>query len=520
MTRVSRLTLLPLGLLFAAFPLLFACRSYLNHDVAFFLTAAVSLAEGRRPGIDIVDVNPPLMMYLSLVPVMLSRWTGIALLVAGQLSMLALVAGSALAIGRLLRLPPLAFDAGERALLTAFWLLGSLATYVAQEFGQREQVFVLLYLPFLFLRLLRHEGARVGAFPAALLGVAAFLGAALKPHFLATLAAVELYQLLRSRRPRVLLAPETLAWAATALLYAVHLLVVPGVSEYFTRWVPLLARAYTAYGGARLQIVLDLVDRPGYQLGLVLVVLSFYLAFRLRGPLAGILGSLSVFTTCAALSFAEQAKGWTYHLIPVWFAALLLTATLLVLLGRLLAASTDAVQGRQPLALAAPVVWSLAAVVLAASLPFPHGRRDDPGPAASPFYQALLRYTQPRDPVLFLSPATTPAFPAITLADRRPGSRYYDTFPLPLFYHDATGYRSWQQTPPEERRFYRELVEDVAFLRPRLVFVSTRRGPQGCPDFFSVDEYLERRGFYQEALSPYAEIEPVGGFRLFRRRQP
>ncbi|HXY38134.1 MAG TPA: hypothetical protein VEQ10_00605 [Vicinamibacteria bacterium] len=519
MTRVSRLTLLPLGVLFAAFPLLFAFRSYLNHDVAFFLTAAVSLAEGRRPGIDIVDVNPPLMMYLSLVPVLLSRFSGMALLLAGQLSILALILCSAFAIARLLRLPPFGFDTGERAIVTAFWLLGSLATYVAQEFGQREQVFVLLYLPFLFLRLLRHEGGRVGALTAAVLGTAAFLGTALKPHFVATLVAVELYQLLRSRRPRVLLAPETLAWAAAAVLYAVHLLVVPGVSQYFTRWVPILARAYTAYGGDRLQIVLELLDRPGYQLGLVLVVLSSYLALRMSGALAGLLGSLSVFTACAALSFAEQAKGWTYHLIPAWFSALLLTATLLVLLGRLLAAPADAA-GKGPRALAAPVVWSLATVVLVASLPISHGRRDDPGPAANPFYQALLRHTQPRDRVLFLSPATTPGFPALTLADRRPGSRYYDTFPLPLFYHDATGYRTWEETSPEERRFYRELVSDVATLRPRLVFVSTRQGPQGCPEFFSVDEYLARRGFFQEALSPYAELEPIGGFRLFRRRQP
>ncbi len=520
MTRVSRSTLLPLGILFAAFPLLFAFRSYLNHDVAFFLTAAVSLAEGRLPGIDIVYVNPPLMMYLSLAPVLLWRWTGMALLAAGQLSMLALIAASALAIGRLLRLPPLAFDAGERAIVAGFWLLGSLATYVAQEFGQREQVFVLLYVPFLFLRLGRHQGARVGTFAAAVLGVAAFLGTALKPHFVAILAVVELFQLLRSRRPKVLLAPEMLAFSAAAVLYAVHLFVVPGVSEYFTRWVPLLARAYTAYGGARLQIVLELLDRPGYQLGLVLVVLSFTLAFRVRGALAALLGSLAVFTACAALSFAEQAKGWTYHLIPAWFGALLLAATLLVLLGRLLAASTDPAAEGRPRALATPVLWSLALVVLVASLPVSHGRRDDPGPAANPFYQAILRYTQPRDRVLFLSPATTPGFPALTLADRRPGSRYYDTFPLPLFYHDATGYRSWEETSAEERRFYRELVADVATLRPRLVFVSTRQGPQGCPEFFSVDGYLERRGFYQEALSPYAEIEPMGGFRLFRRRQP
>src|SRR5512132_2557004 len=103
MARLPRLTLVPLGLLLAAFPLLFACRSYLNHDVAFFLTAAVSLVEGRRPGIDIVDVNPPLMMYLSVLPALVSRWTGMALLLAGQLTVLGVIAASAFALHRLLR---------------------------------------------------------------------------------------------------------------------------------------------------------------------------------------------------------------------------------------------------------------------------------------------------------------------------------------------------------------------------------------------------------------------------------
>ncbi len=516
MRQPFRLTLVPLGLMLAAFPLLFAWRSYLNHDVAVFLTAATSLLEGRRPGIDLVDVNPPMMTYLSVLPVLLWRWTGVGLVLAGQLSILAAIIASLLAIRASVRLPPFELDMAERDIVSAFWLLGSLFTYTAGEFGQREHVFALMYVPWLFLRLARHEAASVRTGLAVAVGVAAFLGTAPKPHFVATLLAVELYQLARSRRLRTLLAPEVLAFCAAALLYALHLVVVPGVAEYFTRWVPVLVRAYGAYGGIRTQIVLALFDQPGYQLGLALVILSFCLALRRRGALAGMLGSLSVFTTCGVLSYAEQAKGWTYHLLPLWFGALLLVATLLVELGRLVFGRRPEGEGSAG-SLAAPVLWSLAAVTVILSLPVSHGRREDLVPEANPFYDALLRYTKPRDPVLFLTPATTPAFPATTLADRRPGSRYLDTFPLPLFYYDATGYRSWEETSPEERRFYRELVEDVARLRPRLVLVSTRHGPQGCPEFFSVDEYLQRRGFYEEALAPYTEVESIGGFRLFLR---
>ena len=67
MTDGARRTVL-LVLLVAFLPLLFVYQPRLNHDVALFLTAANSFLEGRRPIVDLVDVNPPLMIYLDLVP--------------------------------------------------------------------------------------------------------------------------------------------------------------------------------------------------------------------------------------------------------------------------------------------------------------------------------------------------------------------------------------------------------------------------------------------------------------------
>ncbi len=147
-------TLLPIALLFVY-------RNYLNHDVAQYLTESISLLEGRRPVVDIADVNPPLIIYLDLVPVLLSRSTGISLVLAGQVSILVVIAGSLLALRTMLRLPPFSFDAAERAVFSGFWMLGSFLTYAAGEYGQREHVFVLLYTPFLLLRLSRHAGSTV-----------------------------------------------------------------------------------------------------------------------------------------------------------------------------------------------------------------------------------------------------------------------------------------------------------------------------------------------------------------------
>ena len=513
-----RSTLL-LALLLAFLPLLFVYQSHLNHDVGLFLTAGTSLLEGRRPAVDLVDVNPPLIIYLNVVPALLARLTGWSVVLAGQLSVLVVIAGSLLAFRCLLPLAPCALDAAERALFSGFWILANLVTYAADEFGQREHIFVLLCTPFLLLRLSRHAGAKVRPVLALALGLAAFLGSALKPHFVVTLLTVELFLLLRSRRWRALAAPEAFAYAIAGFVYAAHFLVVPGLSEYLTRWMPLLAEHYSAYGTPWPTVMMTLFRQQAYQLGFVLAVFSTYLAVRVRAPLTGMLGALGFFFFCSAVFFVYQAKGWAYHLVPLWFSVFLLAATLLIWFGQLLVAhpaEADAPRGLPSTLILSALVG--VAVFMFPNLPLQLAGRQPPQRGGDAFYDALLLHTRPRDPVLFLSPSSGPAFPAMTMADRRPGSRYLDTFPLALFYHDATDYRPWEETPPGEQRFYRELVDDVQRLKPRLVFVSTRPGPQGCPRFFTVDEYLRRRGFYREALAPYSELEAIGQFRVFLRR--
>jgi len=50
---------------------------YLNHDTAAYVSAAQMLLRGARPGVGIVDTNPPTIIYLSALPVMAptTRWT-------------------------------------------------------------------------------------------------------------------------------------------------------------------------------------------------------------------------------------------------------------------------------------------------------------------------------------------------------------------------------------------------------------------------------------------------------------
>src|SRR5512145_754501 len=77
-----------------------------NHDIGWFLHAGAVWLDGGAIGVDVIDTNPPLVIWLSGLEVALARRLGLAPLVthAGVTSALGL--GSALlSCGALLRAP-------------------------------------------------------------------------------------------------------------------------------------------------------------------------------------------------------------------------------------------------------------------------------------------------------------------------------------------------------------------------------------------------------------------------------
>jgi hypothetical protein len=65
-----------LGVLWFA-SLFYVMQTTLNHDVAWFLFAANRFLDGAELYRDIVEVNPPLVIYHSVAPVAVARLTGL-----------------------------------------------------------------------------------------------------------------------------------------------------------------------------------------------------------------------------------------------------------------------------------------------------------------------------------------------------------------------------------------------------------------------------------------------------------
>jgi len=280
--------------------LFFAPRS-LVPDIGWLIEASRRFVAGERLYVDIIEVNPPLIIYESI------------LLTAGQLTPATYVAGvcasitiSALWVLRL-RGPELA-----RYSLLAI-LIGGFT-----DFGQRDHLLLIYLIPFLVVQ-------RASRAERVALGLWAFLGVGLKPYFLLIPAAAIVGRAFADRSIKPVFATEciTLAIACTgyvAFLASVH-------PEYFTYIIPLGRFVYWAYGAklswpfAALSLAIG-----GVAVG---ALLSREKALIPLG--AAVLGALA--------SFYAQGRYWSYHMIPAAGLAILLA----LLIGRRLRAAHVAV---------------------------------------------------------------------------------------------------------------------------------------------------------------------------------
>ena len=173
----------------------------INEDGALRIQLAQWVLEGKLPYVDFIDVTPPATTYLSVIPVLLSRLLSVNVIFAFSISILALVAWSSWMIRRMVRRSGTVFDSTQLGAMLFVWTLFSVLMFKRGYFGEREHIFVLLYLPFLVVRWLRVQDGRIAPLTAFIVGFAAGVGTCIKPYFVLVALMPELYWLLQRRKP-------------------------------------------------------------------------------------------------------------------------------------------------------------------------------------------------------------------------------------------------------------------------------------------------------------------------------
>ncbi|HEX7966963.1 MAG TPA: hypothetical protein VF502_01995 [Stellaceae bacterium] len=273
-------------------------------DVAWLVYVAQEFLHGKVLYVDLIEINPPLIVLLLAAPTSIAMALGWPALSVFMVACAALLLGCIASAAELLR----SYSPVFRHRLRTMAVIAAVFSLVpGPEFGQREHLATALVLPFLALLALRLQEGRIGAIRAGAIGVAAGVGFSIKPHYLVAFVLLELFAVARGLRG---FRPETLAVIFFALGYGIVILAF--FPAYIGDTVPLALRFYGAsdaslarvLAGARYVIL-------GGAVAMALVAAG--IGRQSREPLFLV---LLIFALGGALAYLVQDKGWFYHRLP------------------------------------------------------------------------------------------------------------------------------------------------------------------------------------------------------------
>lgn len=432
----------------------------LNHDVAWPLHLATRVLAGDRLYVDLIEVNPPLIIWLGLPTVLLEQILGLARTLVYP-AVVAILATATVWLS--IRLSRRSLTETESAVFACV-LAVAILVLPGASFNEREHVFTILTLPYVIVTALRVSGVRPrGAWLSA---VPAGIGFCIKPHFVLVFLALETWSLVKRVGP----------WVGTWVVIAIGGAYACALLTLTPEYVPMMLRIGAAYASSNHIPLSELLVKPRAfvpMLSLVNVVPG--------GSTANLRRTLGVFVGASVLIALVQGKDFFY---PYHFYPALAGALLLWILG-LIAISKGRWIPRSAFVGAAAVgIIAIGDVVVR------------PGSRHGQWLEIEAFRTVARgERALVLSKRQGDAWPAVTYAE------IAWSFKMPCFWAAGT-------TPYADSLTTRLAIQALAE-RPKLVFVTTNSVDNPLPDLLRHDDF-------RRAWSDYIATDTVLHYQVFR----
>src|SRR6266568_7834 len=492
----------------------------LNTDAAWMLVEARRLLGGERLYVDMMETNPPLIVWLSTLPALLTTLGGWS-----DQWVVGLATASLLGLATLLALRVMAREpAAPRwvglLLLAAF--LVTTTVFCTWDVGQREQIAAIITFPYLLLAAQESMGERSSTALAAGCGAMAAVGFAIKPFFLCAFAAIELVLLAAGGWRRTF--SRVAFWAVAGFQLAYFLAILVATPEYLARIVPAVLATYGAYGNG----IRAVITTSRFWLAAFVGILALIASAIPAPPLARAYSRVSGAATLGWLAgYASQGKGWHYHFIPVIVYGALAVAAM----AAQLVAVVPALR-RQPrwlrawsAALAvilvtasawvAPTVWRSMRMDLRAI----RGQEQSGVRVLADVVSDMAA----GEPIYAFSTNMAPAFPVVNLAGARWPYHYHFLWLIPGLYPGRTGtpipYRLPDAQGPMERAFFDTVVTDLQRIPPLVLIVDRSPNQQGMAygrPFDFVRYFSGSKGFV-ELMRGYRLEGFVGPYAIYER---
>jgi hypothetical protein len=486
----------------------------INHDVAAILDVSKRWIEGDTLYVDVIDENLPLTFIIHTLPVFTAKllpggvpfWFT-AWVVAG-------IAASFVACRHLVRLIPSADHALTEALLPPV-LLFLFSVLPNEHFGQREHLMLILCAPYLLASMARAEGVPTTSAIGIAIGLAAGMGLAMKPHFLAIPAAVEIYLLMR-RGWRVTLS-DPIPWCIGLVAVAHFVAMYTIFSEFGLFVLPLAVEAYAPIGDAGWREVLTSnVMAPTL---IALVIFGGFAVF-LTGTLAA--RALVAFGIGAAVAAIAQAKGWPYHLLPALSVAILLAVfTLSQTVDRYLPISRSA--HRLPVTVISATLMVLLYFQAALYTP-PFYKQREHEDSIEGLLSHIVEQNAPHRTVMTLSPGIYPFWPMINYVDGRMTMRFLSMWVLQGIYAGCEDFPALYNAPDTmsdtEKFVFDAVSEDFASSQPDLLIVDQIPGMPRCQGkLFDYLEYFQQNRTFADAFENYEHLMDFDRYKIYRKKK-
>lgn len=470
--------------------------SSLNHDVSWMLYCAQQMQAGKTLYVDMLEVNPPLIIWLAHPAVWISDITGVSAGGGYKIWMFVLTVLSLLISAPLLKrlrigntvwmIPALTF------LLT--WMSG-------HNFAQREHFMAVLILPYVILTALRREGARIN--PAAAAGIAAIaaIGICIKPYFILVPAALEVYLLFAIGLKATLKRPEPYAMVILGLGYLAA--IFKFTPEYIDAAFGYISDVYSA----------------GFKTGVgdVLYEMLPVIAALLVGGVAAVKAKadmkaappLYVAFGLTALALAAgyfiQFKGWLNHAYPVYVFAAVPALVAAICLWR---------NGKDlkvyAILMASAVMFMTVAPLLGAKW------RDTNNHQIG----AYLKAEHNAQSLFILSANLYDGFPMVTEHDFKWGSRFNAMWPVPGLQSSRDAMRAEKRARlgAAENFTRAALAQDLNRSKPDVILVDIREAKNMfTAPYDYIEDFSETPDFARE-FSHYERVDWPGEYALYIRK--
>ncbi|MCC6794022.1 MAG: hypothetical protein IT366_02800 [Candidatus Hydrogenedentes bacterium] len=491
----------------------------LNHDAAVMLEVGDIMRHGGIPYRDIIEITPPIAPALHIIPILIAEVTPLSVPNAFSLFVTMLVAIACWQIHALLRLDVFELTTARILLFLSAWLTGTLCVQLAMDYGQREHLFAVMFLPWLLCRIARHNGARIPHTASISIGIVASPFFLQKPFFFAVVAGMEFVLLLHSRAIRTFLSTEIIALISWTFAYTLYLFSLPQDAQEELRFlISFLSQHYGAYDGNFFDEENSYSHKWIAGVALIAIAMVRFYAPRARAQLIALLAALVL----CFLAYVVQGKGWFYHQIPVRMAATALLAFLIAS-----PRETTALLRIKPYLrkIVPPVCLAFLAMPIAYFALVWQSERVVRADYVRIMTNKILMHAAPGDYVTFISSDLRWAYPSVICANVKLGSRYDIDFMAPMLYHGEQGhqgkpfpYRTANEQSEIEKKYLKRRADDVGHYRPKFIAIDTNAAAQALPVGFRMSEYLDANG-WQEVLKDYEPQKDLFcGFRFYERK--